>query len=239
MPWRLPITNMVELIHGGESGIFTPNRQTVFGFVHLTGLDFLLAGTYVLARAIRITNPLILLYPFLWIDVNLLAVLTTIPHPETTRQRLIGIGIAGGNFPRVGILRRPLRGGKQDGSIPRRLGTSTGYSPIVSYEVSLLRLSLQFYKVVGYVGLAYLVDITVVDTTRAAVSGVIGLFACVSCSWPILGTVATGFFGNGSAVAAVAPGSRTDSVCWCFSRLLTCYTIGCVCERPTVHRNDR
>lgn len=75
---------------------------------------------------------------------------------------------------------------------------------MVFYEGSLLRLSLQFYKVVGYVTLAYLVYTTVVDATRTAVSGVIGLFSCVSCSWPILGTVATSLFGSGSAVVTGA-----------------------------------
>lgn len=89
---------MAKLTHGGESGVSTPNRQTVFGVVLLAGLELLLATTYVAVRAVRITNPLILVYPFLWVNVSLLAILTADPEPETTRQRLVGVGIAGGYF---------------------------------------------------------------------------------------------------------------------------------------------
>ena len=49
---------------------------------------------------------------------------------------------------------------------------------------------------------------TVLDAARSAVTGVLGLLSCVSCSWPVLASLATGVAGGGSGLAAaVSTGS--------------------------------
>ena len=57
-------------------------------------------------------------------------------------------------------------------------------------------------RVVGYAALAYLVYATVIDASGAAVSGVVGLLSCVSCSWPILASLLSGVAGGGSVLVA-------------------------------------
>ncbi len=57
-------------------------------------------------------------------------------------------------------------------------------------------------RVVGYLALGYLVYATVIDAAGAAVSGIVGLFSCVSCSWPILASLLSGVAGGGSALVA-------------------------------------
>lgn len=183
---------------------FVPDRTTLLGLATLVGFELLLVGMYVAVSDVRITDPLILVYPFIWIDVSLLAVLTTNPSPETTRQRLVGASIAVGYFLVLGYFGGLYGAG--NGMVPPRIdwGLPPGYSPALLYDGSLLRVVLEPYKVLGYLTLAYLVYTTVIDAAGAAISGAVGLFSCISCSWPILGTVATSLFGSGSAVATFA-----------------------------------
>jgi hypothetical protein len=96
--------------------------------------------------------------------------------------------------------------GISNGTVPLYIDWSLppGYGPAVLYDGTVLRIVLEPYKVVGYLALAYLVYRTVLDTASVALSGVVGLFSCVSCMWPVLGMVATSIFGSGSVVAAFA-----------------------------------
>ena len=54
----------------------------------------------------------------------------------------------------------------------------------------------------GYLALAWLVYATVIDAAGSAVTGVLGLLSCVSCSWPILASLLTGIGGGGALAAA-------------------------------------
>mgnify|MGYP000365615809 CR=1 FL=1 len=97
------------------------------------------------------------------------------------------------------------------------------------YDGAVLRVVLEPYKEVGYLALAYLVYVTVLDAAGAAVSGMVGLFSCVSCTWPILGTVAAGLFGGTSALAAVALGHAYG-----LSTLVFLSSVGLLWWRPTL-----
>jgi len=79
-----------------------------------------------------------------------------------------------------------------------------GYSPRLFYDGGVISLTLAPYKVVGYGALAYLVYVTVLDAAGTALSGVVGLFSCISCTWPVIGTIAAGVFGSSSALATAA-----------------------------------
>jgi len=168
--------------------------------------EALLAVTYAARPDVRITNPLILVYPFVWIDVGVLAVLATELPQTTSRRRYLGAAVATGYFVVLAYFGGLLGAGA--GMVPLTVNWNLppGYTPALLYDGSLLRVILEPYKVVGYVALAYLVYVTVLDAAGSAVSGVIGLFSCVSCTWPILGTVAASIFGGSSAIAAAALG---------------------------------
>ena len=49
-------------------------------------------------------------------------------------------------------------------------------------------------------------DETVVDAAASGLAGFVGLFSCVSCTWPLLATVFTGIFGTASAAASIVTG---------------------------------
>ena len=77
-----------------------------------------------------------------------------------------------------------------------------GYGPAVFYGGELLTIAISPYALVGYLALSYLVYVTVVDAAGAAASGLLGLLTCVSCSWPILASIATGVLGGGAGAFA-------------------------------------
>ncbi len=57
------------------------------------------------------------------------------------------------------------------------------------------------YRTFGYLALSYLVYVAVLDTVRAAVSGVLGVGACIGCSFPIVASLVTGLVGSSSVLA--------------------------------------
>ncbi|MFB6094020.1 MAG: hypothetical protein ABEJ77_03670 [Halanaeroarchaeum sp.] len=180
------------------------SRQTVALLSGLVAVEAALLVLYAVTSDGIITEPLVFVYPFVWIDASILALLTTDRPSGTTRHRvaagLIGVayfgvlGYFGGLF------------GAGHGMIPLHVNWTLppGYGPVLLYDGSLVRLVLEPFKVVGYLTLAYFVYATILDATAGAISGLVGLFSCVSCTWPILGTIATSIFGSGSAVAAFA-----------------------------------
>jgi hypothetical protein len=147
------------------------------------------------------------LYPLVWINVGLWALVRTSPGPDTSaRNRRLAVGIAlayagllayvGGV---IGQAHGPATGfGVVVGTVP------PGWAPTVTYSGTAVSLTLIPYKLVGYAALAYLVYATVVDAAGAAVSGLLGLLSCVSCSWPVLAGLVAGTAGSTSGVAAAA-----------------------------------
>lgn len=188
-----------------------PPTPVAYGLTLLVGLEVLLVFVYLEWSSAQITDPLILLYPFIWINVGLWAVLTTTPPPGSTQRRWIAGVIGVGYFlilAAVGGLVSPghLFHGHSHGGSVRIVVTSIppGWAPLVLYGGPVVSLSLIPFKVAGYAALAYLIYVTVIDAAGSVITGVVGLFSCVSCTWPVLGTILTGLFGGSSAVAMVA-----------------------------------
>ena len=183
-----------------------PNRLTALSAIAVLQLEILLVLGYVIIRDVRITEPLILVYPFLWINVSLWALLTTTTDSSSRRYRYLATAVGIGYFLILAYFGGLLGFGTGARMIPLHIDWTLppGYSPVLLYQDSLLRLVIEPYKLVGYLTLAYLVYTTVLDTAGSTVSGVVGLFSCVSCSWPILATAATSLFGSSSAVASFA-----------------------------------
>ena len=172
-------------------------------------LEAFLALVYATSPVVaEISDPVtfgwVLLQPFVWIDVGLLAVLTTRPAPASSRRRYVGLAVGAGYFLLLAYFGGLLGSGMGTGVAGVTWDLPPGYSPRLFYDGAALRLAIEPYKVAGYLALAYLVYVTVLDAAGAALSGVVGLFSCVSCTWPILGTVAASVFGGSSAMAAAA-----------------------------------
>jgi hypothetical protein len=191
----------VEAVFEGPR--FRPEILQVWASV--ISIEALLIVGYVNAANVRVTNPLVFLYPFVWINVAGWAVARTSPRPASTNRRLAAVTVAGGY-----LLVLAYFGGLvalESASSPEFVmsrGLPPGYGPLVALEIPPVRALVAPYKVVGYVALSYLVYTAVLDAAGAAFSGLVGIFSCVSCTWPILGTVLTSIFGTASTAVTVA-----------------------------------
>ncbi|MFB6165421.1 MAG: hypothetical protein ABEJ31_09715 [Haloarculaceae archaeon] len=170
-------------------------------------------------------------YPFVWIDVGLLAVLATSPAPTTDRQRYVGAAIAVGYFAVLAYTGGLIGPGTTRG-IGWRVATTglpPGWGPALLYSGPHAKLVLMPFKVIGYLALTYLVYATVIDAAASAIGGVLGLLSCVSCSWPVLASIASSVLGSGSAIAGAVTAQSYG-----LSTIVFVVTVGLLYWRPTI-----
>ncbi|SIQ91905.1 hypothetical protein SAMN05421858_0815 [Haladaptatus litoreus] len=174
-----------------------------------------------------------LLYPFIWINVALFAVWKTNPIARSDRDRTVGVAVAVGYFLILGYagglfgLSPSMPGMPATGF--RIAWLPPGWGPALLYHGDLLRLSILPFKLVGYLALAYLVYATVLDAAGSAISGILGLFSCVSCTWPVVASLVTGIAGAGSGFAAMATSGSYD-----ISTVVFVVTVVLLYWRPTI-----
>jgi hypothetical protein len=193
------------------AGRLRPAPRTARLGAVLLAFEAIAVALYLLSADVRITDPLVLIYPLIWINVGLWAVWRT-DIPRSSDRRRLAVGLLAVVY--FGVL--AAVGGILDlshlahGHVHEpqfRVAYASlppGFGPAVFYSGSLVSLNLLPYQVVGYAALTYLVYATVLEAAGSAVSGLLGLFSCVSCTWPVVGTVVAGLFGSGSAVYTFA-----------------------------------
>jgi hypothetical protein len=149
-----------------------------------------------------VTEPRYVVYPFVWINVGVWAVVRTKTSSVARRQWLVATAVAGGYLLLLlvagGTLQLGVAGPLAGGAVASIHWNVPGLGPIVVYGTPRVRLSIIPFKVVGYVAMTYLVYARLLDATRAVLSGALGLFSCVGCTFslllPVLG--ATTLFGS-------------------------------------------
>lgn len=155
----------------------------------------------------------IYVYPFVWLNLGLWALVRTEPPAASRRKRYVAVAAAAAYFLVLayagGMVGPPHSHGpgvEHDHGLSltvRIASIPPGWGPVVALEGSFGFVQLMPYQVVGYLALAYLLYVTVLDATTAAVSGVVGLFTCVGCSAPLLLALVSGVGGSAAGVAAV------------------------------------
>lgn len=195
---------MVELPAFDSQSRPGPALSTATILLWLGFLEIGLIISYVFTTDAILTDPLVLLYPFIWINASVWALLETQRPVGSTRKRLAAGGLAVGYFLVLGYFGGLYGTGTTALSLQLNWAPPPGYAPALLFENEAVKLVLEPYKFVGYLTLTYFVYATVLDAAAGVVGGIVGLFSCISCSWPIIGTVATSIFGSGSAVTAFA-----------------------------------
>lgn len=186
---------------GGWLNRYRPRAETMLYWSFVISGEALLASGYVLMSNVRITNHLVLVYPFVWINTGIWAVLRANPSSTYLRRRVAAILLSSGYFLVLtyfgGLL--AFADGASYG-IEVYWSLPPGYSPLLILKFESVRIIFEPYKAVGYVSLAYLVYTAILDTFGTALRGIVGIFACVSCTWPVLGTILAGLFGSTTVV---------------------------------------
>ena len=193
----------------------TPTRSSWFRLPAVRWLSVLVTveaaailGYFALSGA-AVTSVRYVLYPFVWINVGVVAVVATATPEADRRTRLVAAAVAALYFLTLSALSGlvGLELGAHSHSHVHGLAvtmSAPGWGPRVAYAGSLLTATFVPFRVVGYLALSYLVYATLLDAAGRAVSGVLGLASCLSCGLPVVGSLAVGAVGTMGGVAVVA-----------------------------------
>jgi len=212
---------------------FRPSRATVLAAFVVVNFELVILWTWLLTTSFQFDSLLgmrQIVYPLVWINVGLWALWRTTPAPTTRRRRVLAGALAVGYFvvlAYAGGLIGPATRSTADPTLS--FGPPPGFSPALLYDGSLLKLTVLPYKFVGYLALAYLVYATIIDAAGSAISGVLGLLSCVSCSWPVAASLLSSVLGSGTAVGSAALGYSYD-----LGVVVFLLTIGLLSWRPTI-----
>lgn len=226
---------MAELAHSTLAR-FAPRRKVLLWGSLLVLAELLAVLLYLRLAPVTPVYFRYYVYPFIWINVGLWAVLTT-SAPVAPRKRKQWATVAATGYflllAWVGGLLQP--GFLLTGEVPTMifqvslLDIPPGWGPALMYDTGVVRLFFMPYQVVGYLALAYLVYVTILDTVGSAVGGLLGLLSCVSCTWPVLAAIVTGVAGSSSGIAAVAFSQSYD-----LSTVVFVVTVALLYWRPTI-----
>ncbi|MDL5363656.1 hypothetical protein [Halalkalicoccus sp. NIPERK01] len=184
---------------------FRPRTATLVYGALLVNTELVALLVYHLVSDVRVDSVFAVVYPFIWINVGLWAIVRTNPDPRTARHRYLAGAVAGGYLLALFVLGGLLWTGLP--GVPTGVDVSMlspGIGPVVSYNGTFVRFTFVPFLVVGYVALSYLVYATLIDAAGSALGGVIGLFSCFSCVWPLIAPVFVGAFGSAGAAVTTS-----------------------------------
>jgi hypothetical protein len=154
-------------------------------------------------------------YPLVWINAGLLAIVKTNPPPVPTKARRKALAVGAVYFlvlAAIGGIIRPGSPGIESYWQLNLLYLPPGWNPMLAYFGQVVSVTLIPYKLVGYAALSYLVYVMVLDTTGFSLGSLTGLFSCVSCVLGILvPTLSSVLGGAGAVVGQLFPQSYAAS----------------------------
>ena len=142
---------------------------------------------YALAADPIVHSPAQLLYPSVWLGASAIALWRVRYALDFVRPAAVAVGIG-----YTGVLLW-LAGLLSSAAGPVGLSVHLampGWGPAVIYTGPLVTLRFVPFLVVGYATLGVLFALAVDQTRRSTAAGIVGLFACVSCSAPLFAGIA-------------------------------------------------
>ena len=183
-----------------------PSRRRLAAYALLVNLQGVGVVLYYALTAATLGEPRYVIYGLLWVNVGLLAVHAADPPAEAAfRERRRALAVAAAYFGVLAVVGGLVGTGLGADATGLRVAWLTpGWGPALVYGGHAVALVLMPAYVVGYLALSYLLYVTVLDAAGSAVGGLLGLVSCVSCTWPVLATVASTVFGGAGLLAASA-----------------------------------
>jgi hypothetical protein len=144
--------------------------------------------------------------PVVWLTVSAWALFRSSPAPADPRAKVVAGTVALGYFALlafVGGLVAPA-GEVAVGLTVQVTDLPPGWNPAILYSGATVQVALVPFTAFGYLTLAYLVYATALEAKSAVAGGVLGVFSCVSCTLPVLASLAGSVLGGGAALVAAA-----------------------------------
>ncbi|WP_436923193.1 DUF7546 family protein [Halosimplex amylolyticum] len=179
-------------------------------------LEGVLVVGYFLATPGDVTVPRYVLYPFVWINAVLVAAYRTPIPAAPPRRHLLAGAIAAVYFLLLanwaGLVGLTVGGHHPipEGVLGLSVGAGSPGWGRLRLVTRVFYVSFVPYRVIGYLGLTYLVYAAILDASGAVASGALGLVSCLSCSAPILASFATGLLGGWVTLMSTAVAYSID-----------------------------
>lgn len=183
-----------------------PARRRLAAGLLLLNLQAVGVVLYYAFSTATLTEPRYVVYGLLWVNVGALAVHAAEPPAGADfRQRRRAIAIAAGYFGLLAVVGGLVGTGLGADATGLRVAWLTpGWGPALVYGGHTVAVVLMPAYVVGYLALAYLLYVTILEAAGSAVGGLLGLVSCVSCTWPVLATLGSTLFGGAGFLATSA-----------------------------------
>lgn len=175
----------------------------------LLGLSVLVAHTALLLGYLHATGTVIAprraMVPIVWTTLAVWFVAHLHWRGRPTDSGLFAPAVGAGYFLVLAGLGGILGLGAEGTSLTV-LSSTPGWGPVVLGSIPPVQVVLVPFKTVGYLALSYGVYRAVAVTSRGALAGILGLFACVSCTLPVIAAVGSVLTGT---TLALQPGSMS------------------------------
>ncbi|WP_049988037.1 DUF7546 family protein [Halobellus rufus] len=179
----------------------SPSAGTIRTLLALLAVETVAVSAYVLASDAAVLSPRHLAYPFVWINVAVLAV-RAVDVPLPRDRRAVGAAVVAAAYLLVLARTSGLIGVGSGGGVSVRIAAAMpGWGPVLLAD-GPVAVALVPFETIGYVALSVLVYVGVARAAAGVLSGLVGLVTCVSCVGPVLAAVLSGLLGGASTAAA-------------------------------------
>ncbi|MFQ3320096.1 MAG: hypothetical protein ACI80F_002172 [Natronomonas sp.] len=189
-----------------------PERRRLARYALVVNLQLVGVALYYSVTNATLRNPRYVAFGLLWVNIGLFIIRTVRPPsdvPFRTRRR--AVALAATYFGVLAAVGGMLGTGLGESATGLRVAWLTpGWGPALVYGGADLSVVLMPAYVVGYTALAYLVYVTVLEASGAAIGGLLGLLSCVSCTWPIIAATGSALLGGTGFLAASAMETSYD-----------------------------
>lgn len=159
--------------------------------------EVLIVTGYLGLTSTGVTAPRYVVYPFIWINVGLLAIYLARPTPDNRRHQLVAGTVALAYYLLLLAVAGNITVGTFVDPYLSVIWATPGWGPVLNGAIPGIEVHLIPYQIVGYAGLSYLFYANVLGFSRGLLSGALGIVTCVSCTMPLWGPL-VGLLGGGA-----------------------------------------
>lgn len=134
-----------------------------------------------------VLRPASVAHPLVWVNIAVFAILVSERPVAIQRDRLLAGAVAIGYLGVLGWVAGALKHGV-GGYTVALIWLPPGWGPAVQVSSPWIRATLFPYQVVGYVTLAYLLYVAILDAVRPVAGALLGFTSCIGCTLPLAAT---------------------------------------------------
>lgn len=187
-------------------GRWVPSRRHVLIAVSVLNLELAAVVAYFAFTNATLASPAFTVYGLVWITVGAF-VLWGYEPPAGDAGRLRAATVAVAYFAVLAVASGLV--GVSNPATPTGVSVSLlppGWGPAVLYSGGGVSVALVPARLVGNAALTYLLYGRLVQASRAGLAGALGVFSCVSCTFPVVAGSVAALVGGGGAAASLAAG---------------------------------